>query len=75
MPDLLSHLQVRIDAERRMGQHILTGSQQLELGQGVSQSLASRVALLELLPLSHAELTAAARAPRTLAEAGSLTIA
>lgn len=69
VPDLLSYLQVRIDAERKVGRYILTGSQQLELSQGVSQSLAGRVALLELLPLSHAEVAAADVAPRSLADA------
>lgn len=69
VPQLLPYLQVRIDAERKVGRYILTGSQQLELNQGVSQSLAGRVALLELLPLSHAELTAAQIAPRSLADA------
>ncbi|TVR47750.1 MAG: ATP-binding protein [Planctomycetota bacterium] len=69
VPDLLSYLQVRIDAERSVGRYILTGSQQLELGRGVSQSLAGRVALLELLPMSHAELQAAGQAPRSLADA------
>ena len=69
VPDLLSYLQVRIDAERKVGRYILTGSQQLEIDRGVSQSLAGRVALLELLPLSHAELCAAEIAPRSLADA------
>ena len=69
VPNLLSYLQVRIDAEQSMGRYILTGSQQLELGRGISQSLAGRVALLELLPLSHAELLDAHSAPRSLAAA------
>lgn len=69
VPDLLSYLQVRIDADQAMGQWILTGSQQLELGRSISQSLAGRVALLELLPLSYAETAEASVAPSTLAEA------
>lgn len=69
VPDLLSYLQVRIDAEQKVGRYVLTGSQQLELNRGVSQSLAGRVALLELLPFSHAELVDAESAPKSLAEA------
>lgn len=69
VPDLLSYLQVRIDEERRMGRWALTGSQQLEFGRGVTQSLAGRVALLQLLPLSYAETTASPRAATTLAGA------
>ena len=69
VPDLLSYLQVQIDADGAMGRWILTGSQQLELGSGVSQSLAGRVALLDLLPLSYAEAKAADRHPASLAEA------
>lgn len=69
VPELWSHLQVQIDAAGAMGRWLLTGSQQLELGRGISQSLAGRVAWLELLPLSHAELQQVDYAPRTLAEA------
>lgn len=69
VPELLSFLQVRIDAQPMVGRYILTGSQQLELDRGVSQSLAGRVALVELLPLSYCEAGAAGLAPRSLAEA------
>lgn len=65
-PALLSWLQGLVDERRRMGDFVLTGSQQLELASGMSQSLAGRVGRVELLPLSGAELTAAARLPGTL---------
>jgi uncharacterized protein len=68
-PELFSYLQVRVDADRRMGRWVITGSQQLELGRGMAQSLAGRVARLELLPFSYAELTGSERCPKTLAEA------
>lgn len=56
-PELLSHVKLRIDADRdRRGRWILTGSQQLGLMGDVSESLAGRVAVLELLPLSDGEL-------------------
>ena len=57
VPELLSHIQVRVDADRRrMGRFVLTGSHQPRLKEAISQSLAGRTAELELLPLSLAEL-------------------
>ena len=57
VPELLSHIQVRVDADRRrMGRFILTGSHQPMLKEAISQSLAGRTAELELLPLSMEEL-------------------
>lgn len=57
VPELLSYLQVIVDEQRKNSLFILTGSQQFELMQGISQSLAGRTALLKLLPFSLAELT------------------
>jgi predicted AAA+ superfamily ATPase len=59
VPALLSYIQVRVDASGRKGEFILTGSHQLELNKAISQSLAGRVAILHLLPLSLEELTLA----------------
>lgn len=56
VPELLSYIQVQADALSKKGQYILTGSHQLALREAVSQSLAGRTALLELLPLSIEEL-------------------
>jgi predicted AAA+ superfamily ATPase len=69
VPNLLSHLQVRIDRDRKMGQWILTGSQQIDVKVNVSNSLAGRVGMLELLPLSYDELGVAGQQPTTLASA------
>ena len=56
-PALLSYVKERIDEERgARGQWVLTGSQNLLLAAGVTESLAGRVALLRLLPLSLREL-------------------
>jgi len=63
VPDLPSWLQGVIDGDRRMGRWVLTGSQQYMLLDRVTQSLAGRAALLELLPFSHAELVDAGLAP------------
>jgi hypothetical protein len=62
-PELLPYLKGRIDAARDdRGRWILTGSQQFALMRGVSESLAGRVAILELLPFSTLELGSAAAA-------------
>ncbi len=55
-PHLLSYIQVLVDQADKEGMFILTGSQQLELHQTISQSLAGRTALLQLLPMSLEEL-------------------
>jgi predicted AAA+ superfamily ATPase len=54
-PDLFSYIQGFAD-ERRGGPLILTGSQHFLLLEKISQSLAGRAAILELLPFSMAEL-------------------
>jgi predicted AAA+ superfamily ATPase len=55
-PELLSELQGVVDASSAMGQFVLIGSHNLSLLSSVTQSLAGRTALVELLPLSVAEL-------------------
>ncbi len=60
-PDLFSYLQGMVDEEPIPGKFILTGSQQFGLLAGVSQSLAGRVGMTTLLPLSLSELPAAAQ--------------
>ncbi len=58
-PDLFSYLQTIVDDNPHMGRYILTGSQQFGLLSNISQSLAGRVGLVQLLPFSHGELFAA----------------
>jgi predicted AAA+ superfamily ATPase len=58
VPTLLSWLQVLTDADPRKGRFVLTGSHQLQVNAQITQSLAGRTAVLELLPLSLSELTA-----------------
>lgn len=56
VPTLLPHLKLRIDAESdHLGHWLLTGSQQFGLMRDISESLAGRVAILELPPFSHEE--------------------
>lgn len=63
VPSLLSYLQGIVDKDKIMGQFILTGSHQLELGAAISQSLAGRTAIVTLMPLSYAELYGEVKAP------------
>ncbi len=56
VPDLLSYIQVIADEKQKPGLFILTGSHQLLLHEAVSQSLAGRVALLTLYPMTINEL-------------------
>lgn len=56
-PELLSYIQVIVDENNINGQFVLTGSHQLELRQAISQSLAGRTSILNLFPLSIAELS------------------
>ena len=68
-PELPSWLQGIVDADRQMGRWVLTGSQQYMVLDQVTQSLAGRAALLELMPFSHAELAAVGRAHNDAAHA------
>lgn len=55
-PGLLAYVKMRIDRDRHVrGRFVLTGSQQFHLIRGLGESLAGRVALLELLPFSVEE--------------------
>ncbi|MEQ1745317.1 MAG: ATP-binding protein [Saprospiraceae bacterium] len=56
VPELFSYLQVRADEDKEMGKYILSGSQNFLLADNVAQSLAGRVAIFKLLPLSHREM-------------------
>lgn len=58
-PLLLSYIQAIVDKNLINGQFVLTGSHQLELKQAVTQSLAGRTRILNLLPLSSHELSIA----------------
>jgi len=68
-PELLSYLQSAVDEEPAPGRFVLTGSHNLALMEGVSQSLAGRTALLELLPLELEEIRRFDGSPRDLDQA------
>lgn len=64
-PELLSYLQEKLDNSRTKGQFILTGSNNFLLHESVTQSLAGRVGILNLLPFSLSELNSAGISPRS----------
>ena len=55
-PDLVSYIQTKVDEIQKPGMFILTGSQQFEMMEAVSQSLAGRTAIGRLHPFSFGEL-------------------
>lgn len=59
VPELMSYIQVISDKKKKNGLYVLTGSQNFLLMESISQSLAGRVAIFKLLPLSMAELFSA----------------
>jgi predicted AAA+ superfamily ATPase len=56
VPELLSYIQTIVDGSGKMGQYVLSGSQQFSLLAGITQSLAGRASLIELHPLRLKEL-------------------
>jgi predicted AAA+ superfamily ATPase len=56
VPELLEYVRTLIDGKpRRMGQWLFTGSQEAPLMRGITESMAGRAAILQLLPFSLAE--------------------
>jgi uncharacterized protein len=56
VPELFSYLQQIVDESNMDGQFILSGSQNFLLLEKITQSLAGRVFMMELLPLTQSEL-------------------
>lgn len=69
LPELLSYIQVYVDEHKQPGYFILTGSQNFLMNQAITQSLAGRISLFTLLPLSLAELKGAGLAPENISQA------
>jgi uncharacterized protein len=55
-PELLPHIKMAVDREHKAGLFWLTGSQQFLAMRGVSESLAGRVGIVNLMGLSRREL-------------------
>lgn len=56
VPEIFSYIQLYADQRNITGQYLLTGSQNFLLNEKISQSLAGRVGILKLLPLSYSEV-------------------
>lgn len=56
-PELPSYIQGIVDESKKPGLFIMTGSQQFEVMNSITQSLAGRTALLKLLPFSLGEIS------------------
>lgn len=68
-PQLLSYIQGIVDEENKPGYFILTGSQDFSVNAAITQSLAGRVGIIILLPLSIHELEENDLLPTSLDEA------
>lgn len=55
-PELFPLLKLEIDKQKQNGQYMLSGSQTFPLMQNVSESLAGRIAILQLMGLSQREI-------------------
>lgn len=58
VPEILQYIKMRIDRQRKPGIWIMTGSQQFHLMHTISETLAGRIAVLELGPFSLNEARA-----------------
>ena len=56
VPQILSYIQLEVDAKNRPSYFVITGSQNFLMNQAITQSLAGRVGILTLLPFSIHEL-------------------
>ncbi|MBK9013685.1 MAG: ATP-binding protein [Saprospiraceae bacterium] len=56
VPQILSYLQQNLDEDERRGKFVLTGSNNLLLLEQITQTLAGRVAYVDLLPFSIGEI-------------------
>jgi predicted AAA+ superfamily ATPase len=56
-PELFNYIKIYADTHRQDGLFWLTGSQKFNLMQGIQESLAGRVAILDMLGLSYREIT------------------
>lgn len=68
VPELFSYIQTIADSNDKCGQYILSGSHNFLLMEQISQSLAGRACVLELMPFSIGELAKAKFMPKTLDE-------
>lgn len=65
-PELFTYIKIHVDQNHKPGDFWLTGSQIFPLMRGVQESLAGRVAILHMSPLSQRELIGADSLPFTM---------
>ncbi|MCL2404457.1 MAG: ATP-binding protein [Defluviitaleaceae bacterium] len=71
-PELFTYIKIHIDKHNKAGDFWMTGSQIFKLMHGVQESLAGRIALLHMSPLSQKEIIGVESIPFTL-DIGVLT--
>lgn len=69
VPSLLSYIQTIVDEKKQNGFFVFTGSQNFLLNESISQTLAGRIAILTLYPLSIQELELSGKLPAQIEEA------
>lgn len=66
VPELLAYIKGHVDEHDKPGYFVITGSQNFLINEAITQTLAGRVALFTLLPLSTTELKKARMLPKTI---------
>ena len=66
VPSIFSYIQGVVDSDNEAGQYLISGSQNFLLMEAIDQSLAGRVAILNLLPLSAQELIESGKFPEDI---------
>jgi hypothetical protein len=56
-PEILNSIKRKVDSLKKNGLYLLSGSQQLSVLKNISESLAGRVAIINLLPMNRQEKT------------------
>jgi predicted AAA+ superfamily ATPase len=69
VPTLFSYIQGIVDEKQQMGQFVLSGSQNFQLMERITQSLAGRVAIFKLFPFENSEMSSAHWLSNDLSEA------
>jgi len=73
-PGLLSAIKLAVDQQKQPGMYWLTGSQKFALMKGLTESLAGRVGLLDLLGLSQAERMGRGQSSRPFVPSAALDV-
>ena len=66
VPDLLSYIQAQVDRKKKAGFFVVTGSQNILLSHHINQTLAGRIAIVTLLPVTIEELKSHSLLPKKM---------